>query len=63
MITAKSAIEKAYKLFMEQDDTDPELIAHLKEIKRLKTKVSDWMTNVGKELNVIRNMFRGFQNR
>ena len=63
MIAAKSAIEKACKLFMEQDDTDPELIAHLQEIKRLKTKVSDRMANVGKELNAIRNIFRGFQNR
>ena len=63
MIAAKSALEKACKLFMEQDDTDPELIEHMKEIKRLKTKVSDRMANVGKELNVIRNMFRGFKNR
>ncbi len=48
---------------MEQDDTDPVLTAHHEEIKRLKSRVSDRISNVGKELNVIRNMFRGYENR
>ena len=48
---------------MEQDDTDPQLIARLEDIKRLKSKVGDRMSNVGKELNIIRNMFKGYENR
>jgi len=63
MIAAKNAIEKACRVFMDQDDTDPVLTTRLEDIKRLKSKVGDRISIVGKELNIIRNMFRGYENR